>query len=120
MSNDRYYSHQHSQAGEQFTGNENIRPVSSMFTPVTGSLGLAEARSDQNTSIAVVSQPMMRAYEKPKRRVGDKGQVLCAAENAKGKPCKAFPIKDSEYCTGHARQKGLIPKWTKHANGDTD
>ena len=82
MSNDRYYSHQHSQAGEQFTGNENIRPVSSMFTPVAGSLGLAESRSDQTSTIQVVSQPMMRAYEKPTRRVGDKGQVLIDAIRA--------------------------------------
>lgn len=43
-------------------------------------------------------------YKPPKRRKSDSpGRILCSQPD-----CKAFPMKDIPYCTGHARSLGLV------------
>lgn len=46
-------------------------------------------------------QSVFSNYRPPKRRAGDNGQALCSEEG-----CRAYPAKDKNYCTGHARQHG--------------
>jgi len=48
-------------------------------------------------------------YVPPKRRHRDNPErELCAEEG-----CKAYPLKDKPYCTGHARAHGLMPTCAK-------
>lgn len=115
---DRFYTHQHAQSGQKADpGGDNIRPVSSMYTRLDGSMGLAHTSAEEGT-IAVAPHTMMRSYEKPKRRARDTGKTLCAGLD--DKECRAYPMKDSEYCIAHARTLGLAPKWKKDSDGDID
>jgi hypothetical protein len=45
-------------------------------------------------------------YKPPKRRASDsagRDKLLCSMDG-----CKAWPLKDFPYCTGHARSLGLV------------
>lgn len=34
--------------------------------------------------------------------------------------CKGFPMKDLDYCSGHARSLGLVQNWNKNGRIDDD
>lgn len=34
--------------------------------------------------------------------------------------CKGFPMKDLDYCSGHARSLGLVQNWNKNGRMDGD
>jgi hypothetical protein len=69
-------------------------PVTATMRPQAGGEGIGPAT-------------WSTAPYKKKRRVNDKGATLCAFEGG----CKAYPMKDQEYCTGHARSLGIIQNW---------
>ena len=106
-----YYAHQHSQNG---TNDSNIVKLSSLYTVVGGSGGVEHANGD--VRLAVGNQ--LAAYKPPARRGKDNpGRALCASES-----CKAYPMKTTDYCSGHARSLGLIDSWStsKKAVADGD
>lgn len=110
---DRFYTSANAlrgQVAEESTNNPNVQRVSSMFTNMNDAYGSAVTLGRE---VEAVAQPMMREYDPRRRKRDSPDRPLCAAENAKGEPCKAYPIKEHPYCTGHARKLGLIEKWSK-------
>jgi hypothetical protein len=96
-----YYAHQHSQ--NQSTDSNVVR-LSSLYTVVGGSGGVEHANGD--IQLAVGNQ--LAAYKPPARRGKDSpGRALCASED-----CKAYPMKEIEHCSGHARSLGLVESWS--------
>jgi len=105
-----YYAHDHSQSAPT---NPDVVPLSSLYTRVDGVGGTSHVHEGVTQ---VQGAPMMRSYERPKRRAKDNpDRVLCAHEG-----CKAYPMKDLEYCTGHARSMGLIENWNRSGREDAE
>ena len=97
-----YYAHDHSQSAPS---NPDVVPLSSLYTRVDGAGGTSHLHEGVKQ---VAGAPMMRPYEAPKRRQDDNPErALCAHEG-----CRAWPMKELEYCSGHARSLGLIENWS--------
>jgi len=101
MASRHEFVHQH--AAAQRSG-RNVVPVSSTVT-----------RADAGGQVLQTEGKVQRApgnyymapYKKPPRRRKDNPDKLLCAEDG----CGAFPMRELEYCTGHARSKGLIENW---------
>lgn len=105
-----YYAHQHSQNKGDHSGDSVVK-LSSLYTVVGGSGGVEHATD--GVELAVGNQ--LAAYVPPKRRAKDNpDKILCQQDD-----CKAFPMKTLDYCTGHARSRGLIENWKKAGRDDT-
>jgi len=105
-----FYAPDHSQSAPS---NPNVVPLSSLFTRVDGRGGTSHVHEGVEQ---VDGGPMMRPYERPKRRAKDNpDRVLCSHEG-----CRAYPMKDLEYCTGHARSLGLIENWNRTGREDAE
>ncbi len=100
---DRYYTHQNAIGSEH---GKTLVVAHTLAGEHVGGSGGVEHATD---SVRQVTGNMMRAYEAPKRRAKDNpDKPLCQHEG-----CKAFQMKAFEYCTGHARSRGL---WSPDGN----
>jgi hypothetical protein len=99
---DNFYKHQHAQSE---SNNPAVVPLSSRFTRLDGSGGVNHQREGVQRAVGNMQAP----YKKPIRRKQDNPDILLCQED----DCKAYPMKSLEYCTGHARSKGLIENWKK-------
>ncbi len=105
MASRHQYDHQHSQG----RGDGTVALESSLYTRADGTGTPVAAPPEGETShrIQQARGNVFKPYVKPPRRHRDNpDKVLCAEDG-----CNAFPMKTLEFCTGHARSKGLIEGW---------
>lgn len=100
MSDKKFYTHQHAQGQ-----GDTVVSVQSLMTVLGGSGGVEHANGDVRLAVGNQISP----YKPPARRGKDSpGKVLCSKDG-----CKAYPMKEMDLCTGHARSSGLIENWKK-------
>ena len=100
MASRHEFNHQHAAAAKS---GRNIAPANQGRTLAPGTHhqerpGVSKAPGNY----------FMAPYKKPARRRKDNPDKLLCAEDG----CNAFPMREIEYCTGHARSKGLIDNWS--------
>ena len=104
MADRDFYTHQHAQkAGE---GSTVVRVGQLEGRALADSHGREGGLRD---GISVAVGNVFEPYVKPKRRRKDNPDKLLCMEDG----CNAFPMKELDYCTGHARSMGLIENWKK-------
>ena len=107
---DQYYTHDNVQSARK---NPNVVLVSSLYTKAPGAGGTTHAREGVEL---VTTGSAFSPYVPPSRRAKDNpDRLLCSHEG-----CKAYPMKDLEYCTGHARSMGLIENWNRSGREDAE
>lgn len=72
-----------------------------------------------NGNIQRATFSVFEAYKSPDQKLTE---TIHTSRRCLGKDgtCKGFPMKDLDYCSGHARSLGLVPNWNKNGKMTDD
>lgn len=113
-------------AGQQFfrhanSQNEGIVLAHTMYgqPSVEGNYAAQGSVGPEGSTIQRSTYSVMAAYVTPEEKLT---QTIHTERRCKGKDgtCKGFPMKDLDYCSGHARSLGLVENWNKNGRMSGD